>query len=186
MGAGVVWSVTSRPKPEPPPAEADPFPLTPVSSSPYLNTGPDARYVGSETCRSCHPDRHESFRRTGMGRSMAAVDPAKEPADATYDHALSKRRYQVYRKEQLPFHTMWRMLGEGIYGVAMEPTTNRDAGRSDARERGELAYIAPQESRRYELEIGALDGEVEIDAFAGRVSSLIRSQAARNGGRRRA
>src|SRR5262249_55196975 len=53
--------------------------------------------------------------------------------------------YQVYRRDQFPFHTMWRMLGEGIYGVAMEPTTNRDAGRFDARERGELMYLAPQE-----------------------------------------
>ena len=47
-------------------------------------------------------------------------------------------RYQIYVRRQLPFHTMWRMLGEGTYGLAMEPTTNRDAGRFDARERGEL------------------------------------------------
>src|SRR5205823_11143765 len=65
---------------------------------------PGARFGGSETCRSCHAGRHESFRRTGMGRSMAAVDPAKEPADATYDHALSKRRYQVYRRDGKMWH----------------------------------------------------------------------------------
>jgi len=73
--------------------------------------------------------------------------------------------YQVYRRDQFPFHTMWRMLGEGVYGVAMEPTTNRDAGRFDARERGELTYLAPQESRYYELEIGAHEGIEAIDAF---------------------
>lgn len=79
--------------------------------------------------------------------------------------------YQVYVKQQLPFHTMWRMLGEGEYGIAMEPTTNRDAGRWDARERGELMYLAPGESRAYDLEIGALDGVAEIDAFAERVAT---------------
>ena len=40
----------------------------------------------------------------------------------------------------------------------MEPSTNRDAGRFDARERGELMYLAPGEERRYRLEIGGLVG----------------------------
>ena len=79
--------------------------------------------------------------------------------------------YQLYRKDQFPFHTMWRMLGEGLYGVAMEPTTNRDAGRFDARERGELTYLGPQESRSYELEVGALDGVAAIDDFERRVQA---------------
>src|SRR5437899_783995 len=93
--------------------------------------------------------------------------------------------YQVYRSDQFPFHTMWRMLGEGIYGVAMEPTTNRDAGRFDARERGELGYIAPQESRGYDLEIGALDGADAIDAFAQRVEAVTEPHP-RQGSRSRA
>jgi hypothetical protein len=87
--------------------------------------------------------------------------------------------YQLYRKDQFPFHTMWRMLGEGTYGVAMEPTTNRDAGRFDAKERGELAFLQPGESRSYDLEIGALDGSAAIDAFAERVDKLIAAGAGR-------
>jgi hypothetical protein len=55
----------------------------------------------------------------------------------------------------------------------MEPTTNRDAGRFDARARGELIFLAAGESRRYELEIGALDGPAEIDMFAGRVQGAL-------------
>ena len=82
--------------------------------------------------------------------------------------------YQVYRRGQFPFHTMWRMLGEGAYAVAMEPTTNRDGGRFDARERGELALLAPGEQRRYDLEVGVLDGADEIDAFAVRVDRAQR------------
>jgi hypothetical protein len=54
----------------------------------------------------------------------------------------------------------------------MEPTTNRDAGRFDARERGELAYLSPGEARNYEIEIGVLDGLAAIDAFAGRIGRL--------------
>ncbi len=94
---------------------------------------------------------------------------------AVVNRAAGLGTYQLYRKDQFPFHTMWRMLGEGTYGVAMEPTTNRDAGRFDAKERGELAFLQPGESRSYELEVGALDGVVAIDAFASRVEKLIAS-----------
>jgi hypothetical protein len=54
----------------------------------------------------------------------------------------------------------------------MEPTTNRDAGRFDARERGELASLGPGEARSYDLEIGVLDGPAAIDSFAARVDAL--------------
>ena len=107
----------------------------------------------------------------------AIADAAGMVPVAVVNRRLSLGAYQVYRKEQFPFHTMWRMLGEGIYGVAMEPTTNRDAGRFDARERGELAYLAPGEARTYDIEIGALDGTVAIDAFAARVGALIGTAA---------
>ncbi len=80
------------------------FPLPPLSASPFLNTQPDARYVGSAACRSCHEGEVASFRRTGMGRSMAAIDPAAEPPDATIDHKLSQRRYQVQRKDGKLWH----------------------------------------------------------------------------------
>ena len=85
-------------KAEPPPAP-DPFPLPPLASSPFLNTGPDAHYVGSETCLPCHKEEHASFRHTGMGRSMADVDLAREPPDGAFDHPPSKRRYQIVRKD---------------------------------------------------------------------------------------
>jgi hypothetical protein len=104
------------------------------------------------------------------------------PAPAGVPVAVVNRRlglgaYQVYRRDQFPFHTRWRMLGEGIYGVAMEPTTNRDMGRFDARERGELTYLAPGEARKYDIEIGVLDGAGAIDAFAARVDRLTAAAA---------
>jgi hypothetical protein len=92
--------------------------------------------------------------------------------------ALVNRRiglglYEVYRHDQLPFHFLWRMLGEGTYVVGIEPCTNRTAGRLDARARGELIELAPGERRVYDLELGALAGEGEIESFAARVSSML-------------
>ncbi len=73
--------------------------------------------------------------------------------------------YQRYDRRALPFHTTWRMLGEGAYSVALEPSTNRDAGRFDAAQRGELQWLAAGETRKYELEIGVLDGADQLSAY---------------------
>lgn len=54
----------------------------------------------------------------------------------------------------------------------MEPSTNRDAGRLDARARGELQHLAAGEERRYTLEIGALVGMEDLDAFTARARLL--------------
>jgi Domain of unknown function (DUF4432) len=66
----------------------------------------------------------------------------------------------------------WCQLGSGTYVVAMEPSTNQDAGRLDARAPGELQHLAPGEERRYTLEIGALAGTEEVDACVGRIGQL--------------
>ena len=80
--------------------------------------------------------------------------------------------YELFKREQLPFPLVWRMLGEGHYVVALEPSTNRVAGRHDARARGELIELEPGEVRRYDVELGALAGREAIDAFAARVQGL--------------
>lgn len=78
--------------------------LPSLSSSPFKNTGPDAQYVGSDRCVSCHKSRSASFRKTGMGVSSAAVDPEREPPDAVFDHPKSQRRYQIVRKDGKIWH----------------------------------------------------------------------------------
>jgi predicted CXXCH cytochrome family protein len=80
------------------------FPLTPLASSPFLNTKPDVAYVGSEACRKCHTGHDMSYHRTGMGRSMAELNPEREPPDGSFDHPLSKRRYQIRRKDGQMWH----------------------------------------------------------------------------------
>jgi hypothetical protein len=64
------------------------------------------------------------------------------------------------------------MLGEGSYVVGIEPSTNRTAGRLDARERGELILLEPGEKRTYDVELGALIGPGEIASFRARVDTL--------------
>jgi hypothetical protein len=80
--------------------------------------------------------------------------------------------YQIFRISELPHHTVWRMMGEGTYALTLEPSTNRDAGRQDAQERGELQWLEPGEDRSYVLEIGALPGAAAIGEFEARVSRV--------------
>jgi hypothetical protein len=103
-------------------------------------------------------------------------DPNPEP-DGTVPVAIvnEKRKlgvYQLFQKEQLPHPFVWRMLGEGSYVVALEPSTNRVAGRHDARKRGELITLNPGETRQYTLELGVLEGHKDIEQFRGRVERL--------------
>jgi len=81
--------------------------------------------------------------------------------------------YQVFPIGQPPHHSVWRMMAEDTYAMAMEPSTNRDAGRWDAKERGELLYMEPGEIRTYDLEIGTLVGEEAIDGLAARLEKLV-------------
>jgi Domain of unknown function (DUF4432) len=91
---------------------------------------------------------------------------------AVVNRALGLGAYEVFNRNQLPRHFIWRMLGEGTYAVGIEPSTNRTAGRLDARQRGELIELDPGETRTYDLELGALDSAEAIDAFAARVARI--------------
>ncbi len=53
-------------------------------------------------------------------------------------------------------------------------------GRRDVRERGELQWLEPGELRRYDLEIGALNGEASIGQFEARVSWLATTGSERS------
>jgi hypothetical protein len=92
---------------------------------------------------------------------------------AIVNRDLGLGAYQLYNRAQFPHHFVWRMLGEGTYVVGIEPSTNRTAGRLDARARGELIQLRAGEKRSYDLELGALDGADAIEEFAARVNSSL-------------
>jgi hypothetical protein len=91
---------------------------------------------------------------------------------AVVNRAAGFGAYEVFNRNQLPYHFIWRMLGQGTYVVGIEPSTNRTSGRLPARESGELLVLAPGETRQYDLELGALAGPEAIAAFADRVDAI--------------
>jgi hypothetical protein len=100
-------------------------------------------------------------------------EPSGSVPAAVVNRRLGIGVYQVSRNTQLPEFMVWRMMGEGTYAVALEPGTNRAIPRADLRERGEIIELEPGATRPYDLELGVLDGEREIDAFAARVGQAI-------------
>jgi hypothetical protein len=102
-----------------------------------------------------------------------AAEPDGRVPVAVVNDELELGAYEVFRADQLPHHFVWRMLGEGTYVVGIEPSTNRTAGRLDARARGELIELSPGESRLYDLELGALEGAEAIAVFTERVDRLV-------------
>ena len=73
--------------------------LPAVAKSPFLNTGPDAQYLGSASCERCHPDSHQSYAASAMSQSMAQVNLERAPPDGAFEHPLSGQRLSVYRQD---------------------------------------------------------------------------------------
>ena len=64
--------------------------------------------------------------------------------------------YMKYNKNQLPRFIQWKQMGEGDYVLGLEPGTWYPEGRSEARKRGELEFLEPGASKKFEIEIGIL------------------------------
>src|SRR5262245_22129297 len=71
----------------------------------YLNTRLGVDYVGDEPCRQCHQARYESFKRTGMGRSMSTPETESLVAlSRPVQSAKDGHVYSVFRRDGKLFH----------------------------------------------------------------------------------
>lgn len=58
-----------------------------------------------------------------------------------------------YARAEYPVLVEWKMMGEGLYVVGLEPANCHVEGRAQERARGSLQWLAPQETRHYRLEV---------------------------------
>ena len=73
--------------------------------------------------------------------------------------------YLLYKKSQLPHFCEWKNMDESEYVAAMEPCTNPPAGRATARSNGQLVFLKPGEKRYFDIEMGLVDGQDELQAL---------------------
>jgi hypothetical protein len=71
-----------------------------------------------------------------------------------FDHGRGLRVYWKYKKSDYPILVEWKMMGEGLYVVGVEPANCHVEGRASERQRGTLQMLQPQEARTYLLEVG--------------------------------
>jgi predicted CXXCH cytochrome family protein len=91
-------------KPWRPASEAPDFPLPPYSETAFLNTGPDATYIGVAACAECHERHHQTYMHTEHSRALAEINLDDEPPDVQFFHEASGRSYRVYRKDNTMRH----------------------------------------------------------------------------------
>ena len=79
-----------------------------------------------------------------------------------------------YKPAQLPALFTWRMLGAKTYVMAVEPANCPTIeGRIVAHERGTLPFLAPGETREYDLRFELLEGPEAIDRVVAFCSSAL-------------
>ncbi len=73
----------------------------------------------------------------------------------------------------MPAFYQWQNLQEGNYVVGLEPATAHAGSRAERRSRGEIALLAPGDSRGYRLAITALAGAAPIAALEERARRAL-------------
>jgi hypothetical protein len=68
-----------------------------------------------------------------------------------------------FSKKQMPWLTNWQHWASGEYVTGIEPGTHPPIGQSKARADGSLIFIAPGETKQYDLQIEILHNQDEIN-----------------------
>lgn len=94
-----------------------------------------------------HAYKEQCFFYDMIGDSAGRVFAALRNKDLGITMKLS------FCKEQLPYFTQWKQMGEGDYVCGLEPGTGYPEGRVSARENGRLYMLKPGEKKEHRLEI---------------------------------
>jgi hypothetical protein len=102
------------------------------------------------------------------GSTCAAV------INRTLMHGEGLGVYVRWNLNELPQFVQWKMMGEGIYVVGIEPTNSPlHLTRKEMREQGLLPILQPGEQKVFNLEIGVLTNRAEIDQFRQFIAQLM-------------
>jgi len=87
--------------------------------------------------------------------------------------------YWKFSRQEIPILNHWQHLHRGAYIMGIEPGNASMLGRAWNRKHGCLQHIAPGEVRHFHLEIGVLDGAMELRAFEKMVAEGIAKKGRR-------
>jgi hypothetical protein len=82
-------------------------PVQPNPPEQYLNARPGVEYLGDEACRKCHSSVYETFKKTGMGRSVSipsAEDLRELAKPVRIINQKLNQTYSIYARDGKIFH----------------------------------------------------------------------------------
>jgi Domain of unknown function (DUF4432) len=103
-----------------------------------------------------------------------AADPSGEVPVALMNGALGLGLAVITRKDQFPCALQWQNFQSGNYTMGIEPLTHHVLGDLAARERGEMIWLAAQDSRQYDTRFEVLVGAAQIAAMTTRIAAIAR------------
>ncbi|MDG0810019.1 aldose 1-epimerase family protein [Cohnella rhizosphaerae] len=105
-------------------------------------------------------------------RHRPAAGSAGYTGAAVVNPRLGLGVYIKYDTRQLPYLVQWKSMRSGDYAIGLMPSTCFVKGRAFERAQGTLLPIAPMTALSFELEIGVIEGETDIQAFEKFVEGL--------------
>ena len=138
----------------------------------YPLLAPDSElYIGSKTVQARNERAAE-----GLEHWMQIEEPQAGFEEQCYYHTFEKdgiaaifsKRLNAglaicFDAERLPFFTQWKMMGVRDYVMGLEPGNCHPDGRAKMREDGDLVFLEPGKSIRYDVQVRILENE---NAFA--------------------
>ena len=108
----------------------------------------------------------------GTGEAVAFIDIESDDngdcISGIYNPSLNIAAAITFKKNQLPWLINWQHWGNGEYVTGIEPGTHPPIGQSAARKKNELIFIAPGETKIYDIRIDIFDNENAISNFINR------------------
>jgi TolA-binding protein len=153
---------------------------TPVQQ--YLNTRPGVEYIGDESCRKCHASVYETFKQTGMGRSVSipSSDDLRELAKPVkIVNQKLNQTYSIYARDGKIIHeesqtdTKGHIIFSETHEIAYTVGAG-DVGKSYLVAKGDSLFVSPisyyERIRGWDLSPGYAEGA--FHGFTRRVVDL--------------
>lgn len=139
-----------------------------VSEDSFLYRFPDSAVTPRDADAERGSSDYDNFDKPTHGyreqvffHDFATTEEAEGYA-CVFNERLQYGAYVKFTRKDFSHFGQWKMMGEGDYVVALEPSNWLPLGRAKAREMNELEFIQPGEKREFHYEIGVVDSEKEI------------------------
>jgi hypothetical protein len=136
----------------------------------YLNTRPGVEYLGDESCRKCHSSVYETFKQTGMGRSVSlpsAADLRELAKPVRIINQKLNRTYSIYARDGKIIHeesgsdSKGRVVFSETHEIAYTVGAG-DVGKSYLVTKGDELFVSPisyyERIRGWDLSPGYAEG----------------------------